>query len=449
MFKKTIWQFLTALSGDDWGKEYRRITALKNKEQLKVFEEKKLKLLLWHAYQKTDYYKKIFDEIGLIENGKINLKKFKDIPILTKEIVREKKEKLKRKDLDNFWSFENSSGGSTGEPLKIWQDKNYKKWSNAARLYYFDKLLGIDEETVKKVLLWGSERDLLKGSIGFKKKAINYLLNTTILNTFKVSPENMKEYVEFINKTKPDFIRGYAGSLYEIADFAQKNNLEIHTPKTLVSAAETLKDFMREKIEKIFGTKVYNFYGSREVGAIAGECKDGLMHSFSFNNKLEIIDKNGEEAHEGEEGDIIITNLHNYAMPLIRYQIEDLGIASGDNCSCDSFLPTFAKVIGRSSENLFRRDGTMVSGSAMTLTFNNRAWVKNFQIIQKDYNLVEILVALRGKVDKKDIKFIEDKTHLLLGDDCKIKWTFVADIPKTKTGKYIYIKNEIKNQNEK
>jgi len=444
MIKKIIWHFLIALSGEDFIKEYKEIITLKNKKDLQMFEEIKLKRLLLHAYKKTAYYKKIFDQIGLIKNNKIDLTKFGQIPILTKDMIRNKQEKLKRKDISNFWSFENSSGGSTGEPLKIWQDKNYRRWSNASRLYYFNKLLGIDEESIKKVLLWGSERDLLKGSIGYKKKITNFLLNTTILNTFKVPPKKMRDYIAFINKTKPDFIRGYAGSLYEIANFAQSHNLKIHTPKILVSAAETLKDFMRKKIESVFKTKVYNFYGSREVGVIAGECKKGLMHCLSFNNKIEIIKKDGEAAGPGEEGDIIVTNLHNYAMPLVRYKIEDIAIATNKTCECDSFLPTFKKVIGRSSENLFRRDGTMVSGSAMTLTFNNRSWVKNFQIIQKNYEQIKILIALAGKPNRKDMEFINNKTKLLLGENCQIEWEFVKNIPKTKTGKYVYIKNEIK-----
>ncbi|MDD3774130.1 MAG: phenylacetate--CoA ligase family protein, partial [Patescibacteria group bacterium] len=224
MFKKAIWHFLISLHDENFTKEYREVVLLKNKQQLKNLEDEKLKSLLLHAYKETNYYKKIFDQINIIKNNKVDLNKFQKIPILTKEIIRKNQNDLKRNNFDKHWSFENSSGGSTGEPLKIWQDKNYKKWHNAARIYYFKKLLHIDEERAKKILLWGSERDLLKGDIGLEKKITNFFLNTTILNTFKVSKEKMKEYLDIINKQKPNFIRGYAGSLYELANFVQKNN---------------------------------------------------------------------------------------------------------------------------------------------------------------------------------------------------------------------------------
>ena len=80
---------------------------------------------------------------------------------------------------------------------------------------------------------------------------------------------------------------------------------------------------MRQKIENIFGTKLYDFYGSREAACIAAECKYGLMHVFSFNNYVEILDNNDQPVEEGEEGKVIITNLHNYSMPLIRYEITE------------------------------------------------------------------------------------------------------------------------------
>ncbi|GGA38121.1 hypothetical protein [Okeania sp. KiyG1] len=82
----------------------------------------------------------------------------------------------------------------------------------------------------------------------------------------------MHRYVEVINQKKPKLIKSYAGSLYQLAKFVKENNLSIHSPKRIHTSAETLRQFMRELIEDVFNCKIYDFYGSREVGAIAGEC---------------------------------------------------------------------------------------------------------------------------------------------------------------------------------
>ena len=110
------------------------------------------------------------------------------------------------------------------------------------------------------------------------------------------------------------------------ADMQKRKKYLFTHPKIVVSAAENLSDTMRNVIESNFGTKVYNFYGSREIGNLAGECKDGLLHSFLFWNYLEVLDKDNQPVREGEEGRVVVTNLYNYSMPLIRYEIGDMAI---------------------------------------------------------------------------------------------------------------------------
>ena len=95
---------------------------------------------------------------------------------------------------------------------------------------------------------------------------------------------------------------------------------------------------MRADIEEAFGTKVYNFYGSREVSNLAGECKKGLMHTFDFWNYLEVLDDNNQPVKEGEEGKVVVTNLVNYSMPLIRYEIGDLALRGPAQCTCGNNL---------------------------------------------------------------------------------------------------------------
>jgi len=348
------------------------------------------------------------------------------------------------KDCKNRRWYYNSSGGSTGEPTRFIQDDCYSKWSNATQQYYYQDLLGIDERNVKKIILWGSERDVFKGSVGLKAKVGHWLTNTIPLNSFRMTEEDMKNYIKIINSFKPDLIRGYAGSLYELCRYAEKKKLTVFAPKILISAAETLRDEMREKIESVFGTKLYDFYGSREAASIAAECKNGLMHVFMFNNYVEILDGLNQPVQEGKEGRVIVTNLHNYSMPFIRYEIGDVAVVGPEQCECGNPLPTLKKVTGRITDHFVKEDGTIIHGEFFTHLFYLKDWVRAFQVIQEDFKRIKILVVLKENINEQEKEDIEDKIKLVMGQDCKVIWEFVEEIPTTPQGKYLYTKSLVR-----
>jgi len=239
----------------------------------------------------------------------------------------------------------NSTGGSTGVPVRILQDAEYATWGEATIRFFYLKLLGLEGKVGKRVILWGSERDIFRRSIGLKAKMINWINGITYLNSFCMSSDDMKLYIQRINRLSPVYIRGYAGSLYQLAKFSRKQNYTISSPSVIHSAAETLYPYMRREIEEAFGCKVHDFYGSREVGAIAGECQRGRMHIFDFNNFIEIVDEKNRPVSIGKPGRVIVTTLHNFSMPLIRYEIGDLAEV-GTLCLCGMNSPTIGKITG-------------------------------------------------------------------------------------------------------
>jgi len=445
--KNIIRDLFSKLKGDDVKREYQQIKHIQNKNDLQKFEQKYLENILLHSYKNIPYYTNVFDKIGLVTNEKVNLSKFREIPILTKETLRKHQKELISKDYKKRKWYYNFSGGSTGEPTKFMQDNHYVKWFGASNKYYYQDMLGIKINNVKKVFLWGSPRDLFKGNIGFTNKIKNWFSNILFLNSFKMTENDMKSYVKSINTYKPDLIRGYAGSLYELANFCEKNKLNIHKPKILVCSAETLTDDMRTKIETIFGTKLYNFYGSRESASIAGECKNGLIHIFSFNNYLEILDQKNNPSVEGQEGRVIITTLHNYSMPLIRYDLGDFAIHGSKTCSCGNFLPTIKKISGRLEEQFIKKDGSIVIGYFFVHllgVLQNKGFINKFQIIQEDFNRIKIRAVLNDHLPESEKNEIEQKIRVTMGMDCKIEWDFVDDIPKTSGGKYLYTQSFVK-----
>ncbi len=443
MIKKHLWNIALKLKGRSFKGEYLEIKSISNYDNLLKFQRKYLENLLFHSNENVPYYNKIFNKIKIINQGQIDLSKFNQIPILTKEIMRKNYRELFSKDLATRKWYHNSSGGSTGEPVNLIQDYLYDKWTSATNRYFYQNLIGIDEMNARKIILWGSERDIFEGNIGSKARIINYLTNTLFLNSFRMTEKDEDIYIDSINSYKPDLVRGYAGSLYELCRHAEKKGMKIYTPKVIVSAAETLRDEMREKIESIFRTKLYDIYGSREVGNIAGECKEGLYHIFSFNNYIEVLDANNQPVKDGEEGKIVVTNLHNYSMPIIRYEIGDMAILGTEKCKCGNMLPTLNKVTGRITDHFILRNGTTVPAEYFIHLIGvvcNTGFIKKFQVIQVDYNLIELLVVPDGDIAESQKKDIEDKIKLVMGQDCVIIWDFVEEIPKSKSGKYLYTK---------
>lgn len=449
--KKSIRNLITQLRGNDVKREYQEIKQINNTNDLIKFQERYLENLIFHSYKNVPYYQNIFDNIGIVNNEKVNLSRFNEIPILTKELLQKHQKELISKDYKNRKWHYNFSGGSTGEPTKFIQDHTYNKWYTASNKYYYQDMLDIDESNVKKIILWGSPQDLFKGSIGFKSKMINWFTNTLILNSFKMTEIDMKSYIKSINTYKPDLIRGYAGSLYELAKFSEKNFLNIYKPKRLVCSAETLTSDMREKIESVFGTKLYDFYGSRETATLAGECKDGLIHIFSFNNYLEIIDRENNPVFEGQAGRVIVTNLHNYSMPLIRYEIGDMAVIGPKKCNCGNFLPCVKEISGRLEEQFIKRNGSIVIGYFFVHLIGvllNKGYIKKFQVIQEEYEKIRILAVLDKGLPESEKNEIEQKIRVNMGTNCQILWDFVDKIPKLPSGKYLYTKSLVYNKKD-
>ena len=372
------------------------------------------------------YYAKFLLEDRVLNN----------LPILTKAIIRQCFEEL-QSTKHTAATYKNSSGGSTGKPVTLIQDTNYTSWSEATQGYYFREFLGVERNAVKSVWLWGSERDLLKID-SWRTKVALFLQNQLFLNTFKTSEQRWLQYIERVRSYRPYYVAGYAGSLYQIARVARKYNVHLYQPKFVYSAAEMLRDCMRKEIEEVFNTKVYDFYGSREVGPIAGECSMGRRHVFIMNNLVEILDDTNRPVGDGEEGNIIITNLHNYSMPMIRYDIGDLGVMSADRCGCGSSLPVLERLTGRITDHFLLRNGTRIHGEFFTHLFYFRDWVEQFQIDQLDYDYLRISVVPNLTIDERDRAVISENIRTVMGKECKLEWLCVDQIKTTPQGKYLF-----------
>jgi phenylacetate-CoA ligase len=207
---------------------------------------------------------------------------------------------------------------------------------------------------------------------------------------------------------------------------------------------------IKAKIERVFQAPVFNRYGSREVGDIACNCEKSLgLHIIPDIHYLEIVDDEGKEVKLEKSGNIIVTLLTNYTMPLIRYKIGDRGILSDKDCKCGYGLPLLEKVIGRTKCIFKNKFGVHIDSGLFNQLFFFRENIKQFQVIQEtiDYISINLVVIDKTKLKDmdKDFKEINQIIWKAMGDDTKIKYNIVDVIKPSPSGKYMYTFSRLEN----
>ena len=415
-------------------------------EENKKIQQKKLYKLIEYASENIPYYKRIIQEYNIQFSEDTIFKDIKKFPLLTKDVIRNHFDQL-YKFRDRTY-YRNTSSGSTGEPVIFYQDSNYFAWNTAAKII-FDEWAGrkIGEPMVR---LWGSTLDILKSSQGFKSYLKQLLSGVTTLSSTKASGEDMNRYLKTINKIKPALILAYANFMGDFTRFTQNHDLSIYSPRAIMTSACVLFPEIRKNIEDVFQTTLFNRYGSREVGNIACNCDKSIgLHLIPDIHYLEIVDDEGRELKAGKSGNIIITLLTNYTMPLIRYKIGDRGVLSKKKGLCRHGLPFLEKIEGRIVGHFKNKFGDIISGGfffAILLSCKN---IKQFQIIQEEIEFISISLVLIDKTKlknmKKDFEEINKKIKSVMGNDTKIKYNIVNEIKPSSSGKHLYSYSKISN----
>ena len=371
------------------------------------------------------------------------------MPILTKDVIRGCFESLKSDDLDARKWIYNTSGGSTGEPVRFIQDNDYLAKSGAVKMT-FSWLAGCDIGE-PQLYLWGSERDIIEGREHLRARMFTWLTNSVYVNAFRMTEEKMRGFIDLLNRRRPKLIVSYAEPLYEMAAFAEREGISIVPQSAVITSAGMLYPFMREKMEKVFQCRVYNRYGSREVGDIACE-RNGLegLWVAPWGNYIEIVDEQGNRVPDGEEGDILVTNLNNEAMPLIRYKIGDRGVLMPSSRQAGQpYGQVLKSLLGRNLDVFRTSDGTLVYAAYFINLLFFKNWVQKYQVIQKDYKHILFKIVLDGsQAPQSELDQITSRTRILFGQDCRVDFEFLNEIPVTTSGKFRYTICELDLQSE-
>ena len=403
------------------------------RQKLLDLQFKRLQDMLIYASNHSPHYRKIFTEQG-IEPGAINSKAaFEAVPVTTKQDIRN--------NLDQFVSDEFSktdlvmakTGGPTGVSLNLYFDEACQERRNGAQLMA-DRWARWDLG-MKKASVWGNP----PVAETLKQKLRLHLLDRTIyLDTMDLNDKSMGEFVERWRRDQPGAVFGHAHSIFIFANYLVSNRIEDLKPDGIVATSMVLLDHERRVIEQAFGCPVTNRYGCEEVGLIACECEQHQgMHLNIPHVYVEFLDANNRPVRPGEPGKIVVTDLNNRGMPLIRYRVEDVGVYTEKTCSCGRGMPILERLEGRVADFLKLPAGGQVAGiSLVERTLTKVPGIEQMQLVQDTLGHV-IINRVKGQDfnEHTDTGLISAMREVF-DDSVELEIKDVSNIPQEASGKY-------------
>jgi len=407
-------------------------------KEIKRLQQKNLRAILKHAYKTVPYYRQVFNERGLSLDDVKCVDDLVKLPVLTKADIRR-----------NFWNmvsyfypkseFVTSVSGGTGDQIKFFITKEQQSWEIAAefRAYRWAGYRFGD----KCLMFWGSPIDLAKYE-SIVKRFTSCLERVVVLNTYVLSDDVLEKYTRLMRNFNPEVVRGYTSSVYLVAKYVLEHGVKGVNPRAVITSAETLLDFQRKTIEEAFGCRVFDLYGSREIGSIAAECEEHCGYHISAENVVLEFVRNGEHVAAGEHGEILITSLRNFGMPFIRYAIGDVGKSSDEVCTCGRGLPLMASVEGRISQFMAVYDKqlgrTIPVSTAAPGPFSTALMqvpLESYRIIQESLDQI-VIKAVKGKgYSQGHTDFVVAYLRKFLGDSINIEIEFVNHLQPLPSGK--------------
>ena len=430
IFKPEILKTLDTLHKNQWLPH----NTLKNRQNAAFMR------LINHCRQNVPYFKNI-SELGQVNS----LTDITKIPFQTKRIIKDNFSDFKSENIPDSRFIHMTTGGSTGESLIFYLDAaNYISsactvrgdiWAGYQLGKPYLRLWGLSSKSNFKTRL----RESLKRKIVTKE---------TFLDVMRLDENLLHKYYRIINQLKPRFIAGYSSFLYLFAKFLQENHLTIPQPSGVLSSAETLFDNQKLFISDVLKSKVYNRYGSQESYQIAGECRfQSGLHVSIDSVVLEIVDSDGNPVKEGESGEFVLTDLHNYVFPFVRYRIGDVGVMSDKMCECGRGLPLLKKVEVRTFDRVVGANGISIAGEWWNSFFGKDVGnIDNYQIIQNSFDNLNIKIVTNDLFKKEKLQYIKSVLYKKLEKKLNIKIDIVDQIHPTSAGKRKYIISKVDSQ---
>lgn len=415
-----------------------------DRERLTKYRTRKLRRILSYAYANVPFYHRTFEHSGLRLSEIKTIKDLNRLPIIRKEEIRKNADEMLSNQCNVNKLRKISTSGSTGMPLSI--------------------LLSQKEDEIRKVAH-------LRANISCGQRPRDQWVVVTppvhhhevprllqLLHVYSFTPlsvfDDPEKQIARLRKLKPDVLEGYSTSLLLMAKKLEERNAPEFKLRFLIGGAELTDNSSRQFVEKVFNAPFYDQYSSTEFGRMAWQCSE--KNGYHIDDDMiimQFIDKNGEEVAPGERGEIVCTSLSNYAMPIIRYVLGDLGVLSEEaDCPCGRTFPLMKVIEGRKDSILVLPDGRelspLVVGDGM-MYFKHFCDIDQYRVIQEKVDSFKVLVKRKGSNVAEADMAAELGSHFakLLGVDksqVTIEVEFLDEIPLDETGKLMKVVSKVR-----
>ena len=402
------------------------------RDQVETYQIAKLKKLLIFAYEKVPFYKSRMDDSGFDPNRFKYLDDIDKLPPLTREDLQENQKALSSsKDTARF--KQGSSSGSTGQPVIYYHDQHSLSAGVAAQ--YLGWGFSGWKFGMKGLHIWGNPR-----VVNVEWKRLSSRLKAKLYRHHKfpayelTENNNYKKLADILSKEKYDFIDGYTNAIYLFAKYVKEQELKVPRLAYIFTTGENLQDFQRAVIEEVLGP-VYDGYGCGEIKGIAYQ--DSKADSYYIIDTHVVVRFNKDVKGEDGSRALLITDLDNYAMPLINYQNNDLGIEEKLH-SNGLPLTRLSRISGRISDIIdLPSGGNLVVPSFFgSMLLKQVTGIKNYQVekVQKDKIIIKLVTT--KSFSTSDSEKVKSSLREYLKD--KIKWEieYVDSIAVEKNGKF-------------
>ena len=420
-----------------WKKEYKRLEGISLIE-LRKRQLDKLNDLLSYTHKKSPYYQEIFNSLNF--KNVTSLDDLKVLPILTKEDLRQNINDTVT--ISKAAAMISKTGGTTGKSLAVFRTKNDIQERNAIMSIFRGKQgYALGQKTA-----WFSGKSILSKN-DIKKNRFwktDYWHKVRYYSTFHMKQDFLKYYILNLIKFKPKFIIGFPSTMYEIATYGLAHNMEFpaNTVKAIFPTAESVTPELRSKLELFFKTKVFDQYASSEGAPFIFECANGNLHMDLLTGVFEVLDDNDEPTDNGR---LILTSFTTYGTPLIRYDIGDGLILSDKICTCGNNNPLVKEILGRVNDFVYSPETGKINLGNISNALKDTKGIVKFQVVQNELDsLVIRMIIDQGIYTKESERIFLKNWRDRVGDDMKIFLDFVSDIDVEKSGKYRFVKNNIK-----
>jgi phenylacetate-CoA ligase len=419
-------------------REIRGNTSL-SREEAEADQLRRLAHLLAHAERNVPYYAEMFRDLGITSRDIRSLSDFARLPVLTKQIIRERQEDLIRTDVPRDTLIAHHSGGSTGVPLTFYRDHRYVDASMAGT---YRNLAQAGWRPGDMIAFFWGWNDTLNRMPRWKFELRQRLRRMYQFDPFRSGPAEMDGWIDSWRSIRPRVALGYASTIARFAEHLERTGASVPPIAGVFTTAEKLYPQQRETISRVFGCGVFDCYGSSEVQNIASECPHGRMHVNSDFVILESIAEEGSHA----PAPLLATSLWNLAMPFIRYRNEDCGTLVEGDCPCGSGFPLMKLDVARVSDNFIFPGDQVVHGEFFTHLMYGSSGVATFQFHQTELDRVVLRVVPtpgggNGHLDA--IRSSTDQIRSLTNDRVHVDAEVVEMIPLSSAGKHRFTRSDV------